>query len=65
MYLSDEQYTLKPDFDDGEIPLLKTVFQRFPYTHINVDLKGVTDELIDEVKQLILGFNRQHITYWG
>lgn len=50
---------------DRRIPLLREVFERFPNTPINIDLKENDDELIEKVYELIVKFNRQDLTVWG
>ncbi|CAF0794409.1 unnamed protein product [Adineta steineri] len=47
------------------IPLLKDVFQRYPTTPINIDIKEDNDELIKQVSDLIQQYQREHLTYWG
>ncbi|CAF1044576.1 unnamed protein product [Rotaria sordida] len=47
------------------IPLLKDVFERYPTTPINIDIKENNDELIKQVSDLIQQYRREHITYWG
>ncbi|OQR78801.1 glycerophosphodiester phosphodiesterase domain-containing protein 1-like [Tropilaelaps mercedesae] len=50
---------------DRQIPLLKSVFERFPNVAINIDIKDNDDELIEKVHDLIEKFNRKEITVWG
>lgn len=47
------------------IPLLKDVFERYPTTPINIDIKENNDELIKQVSELIQHYRREHLTYWG
>ncbi|CAF0766022.1 unnamed protein product [Adineta ricciae] len=47
------------------IPLLKDVFERYPTTPINIDVKENNDELIRQISKLVQDYNRQHLTYWG
>ncbi|XP_065830541.1 lysophospholipase D GDPD1-like [Oscarella lobularis] len=53
------------DHDDNVIPTLDEVFEKFPNTPMNIDIKYNSDELIDKVHALISQHNRQHITVWG
>ncbi|CAF4763394.1 unnamed protein product, partial [Rotaria socialis] len=53
------------DTDLLRIPLLKDVFERYPTTPINIDIKENSDELIKQVSDLIKKYQREHITYWG
>ena len=41
------------------------MFQAFPDTLINVELKAPTDDLISETNRLIKKYNRKKITIWG
>uniref|UniRef100_T1J2N3 GP-PDE domain-containing protein n=1 Tax=Strigamia maritima TaxID=126957 RepID=T1J2N3_STRMM len=51
---------------DRKIPLLKELFEKFPTTPINIDIKTNNDQLITEVvSNLIRQFNRESITVWG
>lgn len=47
------------------IPLLKDVFERYPTTPINIDIKEDNNELIRQVSKLIQEYKREHLTYWG
>ncbi|UJR32151.1 hypothetical protein I4U23_019618 [Adineta vaga] len=47
------------------IPLLKDVFERYPTTPINIDVKEDNDELIRQISKLIQEYGREHLTYWG
>ncbi|UJR14609.1 hypothetical protein I4U23_001603 [Adineta vaga] len=47
------------------IPLLKAVFERYPTTPINIDIKINDDELIKQVSNLVQQHQREHITLWG
>lgn len=47
------------------IPLLKDVFERYPTTPINIDIKVDNDDLIKQVSELIQQYRREHITLWG
>ncbi|XP_069766569.1 lysophospholipase D GDPD1 isoform X3 [Narcine bancroftii] len=51
--------------DDKRIPLLKEVFDAFPATPINVDIKVNNDLLIQKVSDLVKEYNRQDLTVWG
>ncbi|XP_072326005.1 lysophospholipase D GDPD1 isoform X2 [Scyliorhinus torazame] len=50
---------------DRSIPLLSEVFEAFPDTPINIDIKVDSDVLIQKVSDLVKKFNRQDITVWG
>ncbi|XP_061196308.1 lysophospholipase D GDPD1-like [Saccostrea echinata] len=50
---------------DRKFPLLEDVFKEFPKTPINIDIKVDDDELIEKVNNLIVQYNREHITVWG
>ncbi|XP_032901674.1 lysophospholipase D GDPD1 [Amblyraja radiata] len=51
--------------DDKRIPLLKEVFDAFPTTPINIDIKVDNDLLIEKVCDLVKEYNRQDFTVWG
>ncbi|XP_041054004.1 lysophospholipase D GDPD1 [Carcharodon carcharias] len=51
--------------EDRKIPLLREVFETFPGTPINIDIKVNNDILIQKVSDLVQEFNRQDITVWG
>lgn len=51
--------------DDKRIPLLKEVFEAFPKTPINIDIKVNNDTLIKKVSELVCKYNRQNLTVWG
>nr|NP_001187824.1 glycerophosphodiester phosphodiesterase domain-containing protein 1 [Ictalurus punctatus]ADO29168.1 glycerophosphodiester phosphodiesterase domain-containing protein 1 [Ictalurus punctatus] len=48
-----------------DIPLLETVFEHFPETPINIDVKCDSDVLIKKISELVKKFRREHITVWG
>ncbi|CDS43201.1 glycerophosphodiester phosphodiesterase [Echinococcus multilocularis] len=48
-----------------QIPLLRTVFEQFPHTPINIDVKTDNPVLIKKISALIEEFNRVDITVWG
>ncbi|CAH1802610.1 unnamed protein product [Owenia fusiformis] len=50
---------------DRQIPLLEDVFKQFPNLPINVDIKIDNDELINRVSELVVKYNRSHLTVWG
>ncbi|XP_043203627.1 lysophospholipase D GDPD1-like [Amphibalanus amphitrite] len=52
-------------FDDRSLPLLSEVFERFPDTPINIDIKVNRDELVAAVGRLVAQYRRQAITVWG
>ncbi|XP_067864576.1 lysophospholipase D GDPD1 [Heptranchias perlo] len=51
--------------DDKRIPLLKEVFEAFPNTAINIDIKVNNDILIQKVSDLVKVYNREDLTVWG
>ncbi|XP_042194653.1 lysophospholipase D GDPD1 [Callorhinchus milii] len=51
--------------DDKRIPLLKEVFEEFPNTPVNIDIKVNNDVLIQKVSELVKEYNRQDLTVWG
>uniref|UniRef100_A0A8D2Q2V9 Glycerophosphodiester phosphodiesterase domain containing 1 n=1 Tax=Varanus komodoensis TaxID=61221 RepID=A0A8D2Q2V9_VARKO len=51
--------------EDKRIPLLKEVFEAFPHTPINVDIKVNNDLLIKKVSELVSFYKREHLTVWG
>ncbi|MBN3288317.1 GDPD1 Lysophospholipase, partial [Polyodon spathula] len=51
--------------DDKRIPLLSEVFDAFPNTPVNVDIKVNNDTLIRKVSELVTKYNREHLTVWG
>ncbi|XP_062887957.1 lysophospholipase D GDPD1 [Mobula hypostoma] len=51
--------------DDKRIPLLKEVFDAFPTTPINIDIKVNNDLLIKKVSDLVSEYNRRELTVWG
>uniref|UniRef100_H2M7A2 Glycerophosphodiester phosphodiesterase domain containing 1 n=1 Tax=Oryzias latipes TaxID=8090 RepID=H2M7A2_ORYLA len=51
--------------EDKRIPLLRDIFDAFPNTPVNVDIKVNNDKLIQKVSELIVKYNRQHLTVWG
>ncbi|XP_045381591.1 lysophospholipase D GDPD1 [Eulemur rufifrons] len=50
---------------DNRIPLLKEVFEAFPNTPINIDIKVNNNVLIKKVSELVKQYKREHITVWG
>ncbi|XP_058416530.1 lysophospholipase D GDPD1 isoform X2 [Diceros bicornis minor] len=50
---------------DNRIPLLKEVFEAFPNTPINIDIKVNNNVLIKKVSELVKLYRREHITVWG
>ncbi|XP_015223073.1 lysophospholipase D GDPD1 [Lepisosteus oculatus] len=50
---------------DKRIPLLRDVFEAFPSTPVNIDIKANNDTLIRKVSELVTEFNREHLTVWG
>jgi len=53
------------DVNNRKIPLLADVFQAFPDTVINIDVKEGSDDLIHEINNLILKYERESLTIWG
>uniref|UniRef100_A0AAY4B0F4 GP-PDE domain-containing protein n=1 Tax=Denticeps clupeoides TaxID=299321 RepID=A0AAY4B0F4_9TELE len=51
--------------EDKRIPLLKDVFEAFPDTPVNVDIKVNDDTLIKKVSELVIQYNREQLTVWG
>ncbi|XP_016378211.1 glycerophosphodiester phosphodiesterase domain-containing protein 1-like [Sinocyclocheilus rhinocerous] len=51
--------------DDKRIPLLRDVFEAFPNTPINIDIKVNNDTLIKKVSELVVRYNKEHLTIWG
>lgn len=48
-----------------EIPLLETVFERYPHVAINIDCKHHSPALVEQVAMLIKKYNREDRTIWG
>mmetsp|Transcript_442 Transcript_442/g.424 ORF Transcript_442/g.424 Transcript_442/m.424 type:complete len:157 (+) Transcript_442:268-738(+) len=63
--MGDGVYRLKPNIDDGKIPLLRDVFEEFPEMPMNIDLKGGSPEHLFEVYKMIVEFQREGITFFG
>uniref|UniRef100_A0A3B4YCY3 Glycerophosphodiester phosphodiesterase domain containing 1 n=1 Tax=Seriola lalandi dorsalis TaxID=1841481 RepID=A0A3B4YCY3_SERLL len=51
--------------EDKRIPLLRDVFDAFPNTPVNIDIKVNNDTLIKKVSELVVKYNREHLTVWG
>ncbi|XP_062408741.1 lysophospholipase D GDPD1 [Sardina pilchardus] len=51
--------------DDKRIPLLREVFENFPTTPVNIDIKVNNDTLIKKVSELVVKYDREHLTVWG
>ncbi|KAL4647664.1 glycerophosphodiester phosphodiesterase domain-containing protein 1 isoform X1 [Arapaima gigas] len=51
--------------EDKCIPLLKDVFEAFPETPVNIDIKVDDDTLIRKVSELVTEYKREHLTVWG
>ncbi|KAG7478792.1 lysophospholipase D GDPD1 [Solea senegalensis] len=51
--------------EDKRIPLLRDVFEAFPETPVNVDIKVNNDTLIKKISELVVQYNREHLTVWG
>ena len=50
---------------DQRMPLLSDVFEAFPHTPVNVDVKVDDDALVKEVSELVTRHKREHLTVWG
>nr|XP_009671226.1 PREDICTED: glycerophosphodiester phosphodiesterase domain-containing protein 1 isoform X2 [Struthio camelus australis] len=50
---------------DNRIPLLKEVFEAFPQTPVNIDIKMNNNVLIKKVSELVSQYKREHLTVWG
>ncbi|XP_010175138.2 lysophospholipase D GDPD1 [Antrostomus carolinensis] len=50
---------------DNRIPLLKEVFEAFPQTPVNIDIKVNNNVLIKKVSELVREYKREHLTVWG
>ncbi|KAM9319452.1 lysophospholipase D GDPD1 [Gastrophryne carolinensis] len=69
-YLTELDVTFEKDCccsagEDKRIPLLKDVFEAFPKTPINIDIKVNSDALVAKVSELIKEYKREHLTVWG
>ncbi|XP_053562329.1 lysophospholipase D GDPD1 [Bombina bombina] len=51
--------------EDKRIPLLKEVFEAFPKTPINIDIKVNNDTLVKKVSDLVKQYKREGLTVWG
>ncbi|MCI4385668.1 hypothetical protein PGIGA_G00053490 [Pangasianodon gigas] len=51
--------------EDKNIPLLRDVFEAFPKTPINIDIKVNDDTLIRKVSELVVKYDREQLTVWG
>uniref|UniRef100_A0A3Q3WBU1 GP-PDE domain-containing protein n=1 Tax=Mola mola TaxID=94237 RepID=A0A3Q3WBU1_MOLML len=51
--------------EDKRIPLLRDVFDAFPNTPVNIDIKVNNDTLIRKVSELVAKYDREHLTVWG
>ncbi|MEJ1272261.1 glycerophosphodiester phosphodiesterase domain containing 1 [Cricetulus griseus] len=59
------QRASKSEGKDTRIPLLKEVFEAFPETPINIDIKVNNNVLIRKVSELVKQYKREHLTVWG
>lgn len=59
------QRASKSEGTDTRIPLLKEVFEAFPETPINIDIKVNNNVLIQKVSELVKQYKREHLTVWG
>uniref|UniRef100_A0A3P8TR48 Glycerophosphodiester phosphodiesterase domain containing 1 n=1 Tax=Amphiprion percula TaxID=161767 RepID=A0A3P8TR48_AMPPE len=51
--------------EDKRMPLLRDVFDAFPHTPVNIDIKVNNDTLIKKVSELVVKYDREHLTVWG
>uniref|UniRef100_A0A3Q2NS60 Glycerophosphodiester phosphodiesterase domain containing 1 n=1 Tax=Fundulus heteroclitus TaxID=8078 RepID=A0A3Q2NS60_FUNHE len=51
--------------EDKRIPLLRDVFDAFPNTPINIDIKANNDTLIKKVSEMVVKYDREDLTVWG
>ncbi|XP_068601545.1 lysophospholipase D GDPD1 [Brachionichthys hirsutus] len=51
--------------EDKRMPLLRDVFDAFPNTPVNIDVKVNNDKLIRKVSELVVKYDREHLTVWG
>uniref|UniRef100_A0A8C6LE05 Glycerophosphodiester phosphodiesterase domain containing 1 n=1 Tax=Nothobranchius furzeri TaxID=105023 RepID=A0A8C6LE05_NOTFU len=51
--------------EDKRIPLLRDVFDAFPNTPINIDIKVNNNTLIKKVSELVVKYDRENLTVWG
>lgn len=51
--------------EDKRIPLLQDVFDAFPHTPINIDIKVNNDTLVKKVSALVTKYDRENLTVWG
>lgn len=51
--------------EDKRIPLLQDVFDAFPDTPINIDIKVNNDTLVKKVSALVTKYDRENLTVWG
>jgi hypothetical protein len=47
------------------MPLLEEVFQKFPNTLINLEIKTPHHEINKAVNELIVKYSREDLTIWG
>ncbi|EAR94915.2 glycerophosphodiester phosphodiesterase (macronuclear) [Tetrahymena thermophila SB210] len=62
---SDKEYFKVPDGQQVKPMLLQELFEKYPQTHINLELKTKDPKIIQIVDNLIKKYNRQNITQWG
>ena len=63
-HFSSQPYKISSD-DDGKVPLLREVFEKFPDTYINIDIKGISPILIQDVINMIIEMNREQYSFVG
>jgi len=49
----------------GKIPTLEQVFQKFPNTLMQLDLKGGSEEVTRKTNDLVKLYQRENLTIWG
>jgi histidinol-phosphate/aromatic aminotransferase/cobyric acid decarboxylase-like protein len=63
--LTGKEYCGSEDEHLRKIPLLKDVFETFPNIQVNIDVKEGSDELIEQIGNLIKEYKREKLTVWG
>ena len=65
LHLRNSHSTDHANVDSRRIPLLEDVFHAFPDMPINLDIKIDNNHLIEKVHDLIVKYEREHLTVWG
>jgi glycerophosphoryl diester phosphodiesterase len=47
------------------IPLLEEIFKQFPTMPMNIEIKTPSHEAIEEFRNLLKKYKREHLTIWG